>query len=78
MLSKAKNSCVKPMYRGKKMCGDKVFPHYCYHTNHTTSNALLNSSPLTHMIKVSINITTLLQYFMTLSLASGNLPQPEE
>ena len=21
------------------MCGDKVFPHYCYHTNHTTSNA---------------------------------------
>jgi hypothetical protein len=63
------------------MCGDKVFPHYCYHTNHTTSNALLNSAPFTHMIKVSINITyhhaTAILY-MTLSLASGNLPQPEE
>ncbi|XP_046456588.1 uncharacterized protein LOC124203785 [Daphnia pulex] len=23
------------------MCGYKVFSHYCYHTNHTTSNALL-------------------------------------
>jgi hypothetical protein len=39
------------------MCGDKVFPHYCYHTNHTKPIALLNSAPFTHMIKVSINIT---------------------
>jgi hypothetical protein len=35
------------------MCGYKAFPH---HTNHTTPNALLNSSPFTHIIKVSISI----------------------
>jgi hypothetical protein len=36
---------------------------------------------ITHMIKVSINTTyhqAMLQYFMTLSLASGNLSQHVE